>query len=342
MGFARDITERTTHKRELERYESMVEASGDPIYTLDSDGRFITANSAFTELTGYSLESIVGTHASTVMGDANVATGENLINSLLSSSEDNGTFELTLVTATGERIPCENHIALLPFEDEFRGTVGVIRDISARVTRVEDLRHERDLLDEFASVVSHDLRSPLTVASGRLALAQEECESSHLDVVERAHGRIERLIQDLLTLAQEGDEIGETESVSLANLAICSWDSVVVGDATIDIQTDRSVEVDASRCQQLLENLFRNSIQHGGDGVTITVGDVAGGFYVADDGPGIADTTRDHIFEAGYTTSTEGSGLGLNIVKEIAAAHGWDIELSSGSDEGARFEFTGC
>ncbi|KAB1187376.1 MULTISPECIES: PAS domain S-box protein [Haloferax] len=339
VGFARDITDRTERKRDLERYESMVEASGDPIYTLDSQGRFTTVNTAFSQLTGYSGESIVGKHASEVLSDEYVATGEQLVKSLLSSPKDNATFELTLQTATGESITCENHLALLPFEDEFRGSVGVLRDISERVTQIRHLRNERDLLDEFAGVVSHDLRSPLTVASGRLALAQEEFESEHLDAIASAHDRIEGLIRDLLNLAREGEEIGETEPVRVADIATRGWHTVVVSGATIAIETDRSVEADASRFQQLLENLFRNAIQHSGGDVTVTVGDIEGGFYVADDGPGIPDDERDQIFKAGYTTSTDGSGLGLNIVREIAYAHGWEIELSSTTDGGARFEF---
>ncbi|KAB1198027.1 MULTISPECIES: PAS domain S-box protein [Haloferax] len=342
VGFARDVTDRTEHKHELQRYESMVEASGDPIYTLDSEGRFTTVNTAFVELTGYSAESLIGNHASEVMDDAHVARGEQLIKSLLSSSKDNGTFELTLVTATGERIACENHLALLPFVGDFRGTVGVLRDISERVTQAQHLRDERDLLDEFASVVSHDLRSPLAVASGRLALAQEECDSDHLDTVERAHDRIEGLVRDLLTLAQEGDGIGETEPVELAETATRSWETVAMGDATIAIETEQTVEADVGRLQQLLENLFRNAIQHGSDDVTVTVGDVEGGFYVQDDGPGIPNELGCQIFDAGYTTSPDGSGLGLNIVREVACAHGWEVRLSPTSGDGARFEITGC
>jgi signal transduction histidine kinase len=68
---------------------------------------------------------------------------------------------------------------------------------------------------------------------------------------------------------------------------------------------------------------------------------VDGGFFVEDDGPGIEPENRDRVCERGYSTSPGGTGFGLSIVAEVAAAHGWDFEITDGSDGGARFEFTG-
>ncbi|MFC7202773.1 PAS domain S-box protein [Haloferax namakaokahaiae] len=342
VGFARDITEMRADKRRLERYETMVEASGDPIYTLDKFGRFTSVNTAFVELMGYDEESILGSHVSKVMGVNNVEEGERLVKHLLSSDAEHGKFELALETASGDEVLCENHMSLLPFEEEFRGTAGVLRDITDRVSRVENLRNERDLLDEFASVVSHDLQSPLAVATGHLELAMESYECDHLHAVERAHDRISILIDDLLTLARNGNEIGSRERIELADVVERTWNNVAREDADIDVSTERIVEADFTRLQQLFENLFRNAIQHGGDEVTITVSDTDHGFCVADDGTGIPEGDRENLFDAGYTTSTEGTGLGLSIVREIASAHGWSIDVSASVNGGARFEFSGC
>ena len=101
------------------------------------------------------------------------------------------------------------------------------------------------------------------------------------------------------------------------------------------------VEADRSRCRQLLENLIRNSVEHVGDGVSIHVGRLDGGFYVEDNGPGIDDADREEVFEPGYTTNAGGTGFGLNIVSEIAEAHGWTVEITDSDAGGARFEFTG-
>lgn len=75
----------------------------------------------------------------------------------------------------------------------------------------------------------------------------------------------------------------------------------------------------------------------------VTVGDLpeGDGFYVEDDGPGILEAQRDDVFEAGYSTTVDGTGFGLNIVAEIVDAHGWEIRVADGSDSGARFEILG-
>ena len=92
----------------------------------------------------------------------------------------------------------------------------------------------------------------------------------------------------------------------------------------------------------MFENLFGNAVEHGGPGVTITVGDLdSGGFYVEDDGEGISEGIRDRVFEGGFSTADDGTGFGLSIVREIAEAHGWTVRLAEDSAKGARFEFTG-
>jgi signal transduction histidine kinase len=75
--------------------------------------------------------------------------------------------------------------------------------------------------------------------------------------------------------------------------------------------------------------------------VTVTVGDLADGFYVADDGPGIDAEDPSAVFEAGYSTSVDGTGFGLSIVTEIAEAHGWQVGATESDEGGARIEITG-
>jgi PAS domain S-box-containing protein len=218
----------------------------------------------------------------------------------------------------------------------------------AAVERDEQLRErERELsvqnerLEQFTSVVSHDLRNPLNVATGRLELVRETCDSEHLDAIERAHDRMQALIDDLLLLARTGESITEREPVALATITEDCWQTVDTADATLAVETDRVVRADPTRLRQLFENLIRNSVEHAGPTVTVTVGDCLGGFYVADDGPGIPEENRDQVFESGYSTAEDGTGFGLSIVKQIAGAHGWDVAVTDATDGGARFEFTG-
>jgi len=210
-----------------------------------------------------------------------------------------------------------------------------------RVERAEELRRQNERLDEFASVVSHDLRNPLAVAAGRLELAAAECDSDHLEAVARTHDRMEELIDDLLTLSRQGETVEDPEPVDLCEILQRSWDTVETREATLECRADRTVSADTSRLSQLLANLVRNAVEHGGRAVTVTVGDLADGFYVADDGTGIPESLGAGAFEAGTSTNEAGTGFGLSIVKRIAEAHGWTVTLTASSEGGARFEFTG-
>ena len=149
-----------------------------------------------------------------------------------------------------------------------------------------------------------------------------------------------RLIADLLALAREGQSIEEPEMTALTALVHRCWRGVETADADVVVEAGMTVLADPDRLEQLLENLIRNAIEHGGSDVTVTVGRLADGFFVEDDGPGIGEETRDEIFEFGYTTNDEGTGFGLAIVGEIVEGHGWEIEVTAGRDGGARFEIT--
>lgn len=213
------------------------------------------------------------------------------------------------------------------------------RDISRAKQRERRLEQTNERLEELSSMLSHDIRSPLTVAQLRLQLAAEECNSDHLAAIERAHDRIEALVTDVLTLARSGEQLGKTELVALAPLVSDCWESVASWDAAVHCEVTGRIRADPIRLPQLFENLFRNAIEHTDGDVTVTVGPLENGFYVEDDGPGIPLEKRDAVFEAGHSDRPEGTGLGLQIVEQIAQAHGWEVQIADA--DGARFEITG-
>jgi signal transduction histidine kinase len=75
--------------------------------------------------------------------------------------------------------------------------------------------------------------------------------------------------------------------------------------------------------------------------VTVTIDCLDGGFYVADDGPGIPADDRESVFDVGYSTVDDGTGFGLRIVEQVAEAHEWNVTAAESEDGGARFEVTG-
>ncbi|PSP27425.1 sensor histidine kinase [Halobacteriales archaeon QH_2_65_14] len=229
-------------------------------------------------------------------------------------------------------------------------------------------------VDHVASVVSHDLRNPLDVAKARLRAGRESGDDEHFDHVEQAHNRMERIIQDVLTLARGEDVVEPEEPVDLTRVASEAWESVETNSSTLAVEgTLPTTVADPDRVSRLFENLFRNAVEHGstspdsqarqdavehgstgpnsqahqdavehtGPEVTVTVGDMADGFFVADDGPGIAPEERELVFEPGYTPDEHGTGLGLAIVSRIADLHGWTVNVTTAEEGGARFEITG-
>ena len=217
-----------------------------------------------------------------------------------------------------------------------------------RIEREYELKRKNERLEQFTSFVSHDLKNPLNVADLRLELAMEDCDSEHLRDVAVALDRMETLTDDLLTLAKAGQHVNDVESIHLATLARTCWQTVQTADADLVVDADLTVLADRTRLKQLLENLFRNAVEHGTSNaeegesdVTVTIGALAGGFCVSDNGRGIAEADRDSIFEHGYSTADGGTGFGLAIVADIVEAHDWSIMVTDSDAGGARFEITG-
>jgi signal transduction histidine kinase len=234
----------------------------------------------------------------------------------------------------------------------------IYTDITDQKHRERELRRQNERLDEFASIVSHDLRNPLNVAQGYLDLARETGDPDHFDQIAEAHDRMSRMIDELLSLARQGDIVGDAELVELHATAADAWAAVDTDDSVLAVDADLVLDADPDRLCDLLSNLFRNAVEHADAAVTVRVGEIPGdeptegscsagdedarrGFFVGDDGPGISSDERERVFESGYTTRENGTGYGLSIVEQIAEAHGWSVTVTDSESGGARFDFTG-
>lgn len=209
--------------------------------------------------------------------------------------------------------------------------------------RNQELKRQNDRLEEFAGILSHDLRNPLNVAEGYVDLLRREYDDESLDKIAAAHDRMEQIIEETLILARSGQVIDEPQPVSLAELVDQCWANVETREATVELADTATIIADPDRLQHLFENLFRNAVEHGGADVIIQIGLLPDetGFYVEDNGSGIDTDDREAVLESGYSTIEEGTGFGLAIVRQIGEAHDWEIHITDGIDGGARFEFTG-
>jgi signal transduction histidine kinase len=206
---------------------------------------------------------------------------------------------------------------------------------AARLHRAnERLAEKNERLSDFAAIVSHDLRNPLSVASGQLELL--DADEERVAAIGRSLERIETIIEQVLTLTRDVEDGTDDQPVSLAAIARRAWETVDTGDATLSVAADTRLVADPDLLVELLENLFRNAVEHGGPDVTVTVGECEAGFYVADDGPGIPPEDREDAFTREFSTGS-GTGMGLVIVSRIAEAHGWEVSVGESDDGGARF-----
>lgn len=322
-------------------FRRAVEASGHSIYFTDENGVVEYVNPAFEETTGYSAEEAVGRTPR-----------------ILKSSEHDRAFYETLwdtITAgeiwrnelINERKSGELYVVyqtIAPVTDgsgAITNFVAINVDVTERYTYKRHLELQNERLDDFSSVLSHDLKNLLTNAAGNVELARETGDVEHLEKVERAHDRMRELTSELLALAQAGKLVEETERVTVSNLAEDAWATAATPDATLEFENaDVELRADRSRFKQVFENLFHNAIDHAGGDVTIRVGVEDRCLYVADDGAGIPPSEEREVFEKGYTTNDAGTGYGLAIVESVVEAHGWTVDVTESRSGGARFEIT--
>ncbi|WP_280536080.1 PAS domain-containing sensor histidine kinase [Halopenitus sp. POP-27] len=356
---------------EGEFYRTLVENAAEGMLTINADSRIVYANPAIEDILGYTPEELVGSSKMRIIPERLRPVHGAALASYVETGERNIDWdgvELPALHKDGHEVP--TLISLREHRhDGDQYFTGIVRGITDRKRRERELRRRKDRLDEFADVLAHDIRNPLSVAQGYTELVREDHDAPELDRVVDSLGRIEELIDDLLALSKEGALIGDTAPVDLADCVRESWNGVDTGDAELRIEAPLgTIDADRSRLRDLLENLFRNSVEHsstsphsqarensvehsstnprsqargdsvehGDEAVTITVGLLPDGstgkppdgFYIADDGPGIPDSIRGEIFDRGYSTRDGGTGYGLAIVRGIAEAHGWTVSLA--------------
>jgi PAS domain S-box-containing protein len=344
-----------------QKYQSLVECAPDPVFLVNAATQeIVEINEQGCTILGYNEAELEGSSVLDLHPQQNSDEYRDLFSQIKKKQQlrtrdlPNGE-QVQLLTANGNRIPVELHARVIQLDQSNVTLIfGIARDISAQVEREQKLKDQNDRLEKFASVVSHDLRNPLEVANLRVDLVAQECDSMHLDDVQRALDRMEQIINDLLALARH-KEACDTESVSLKDLITQCWQNINTEQATLEIETDLAIQADKSQLTTLLENLFRNAIEHNPSEVTITVGtfdssqvmgqeqssDELDGFYIADDGEGIPQTERKTVFERGYSSDEDGTGFGLDIVSQVARAHDWQIDLTESEYGGAQFNISG-
>jgi PAS domain S-box-containing protein len=319
-----------------ERFRAMVEGSRDAILLYRES--VLYANDRACDLAGRDREALVGSEPWCFVHPDDRRRFERRVAARIAGEYLDPEFEFRVLTADGTVRELEATDRSIPVDGEPAGLVAA-RDVTTARRRQRELETQNRRLEEFAGVLSHDLRGPLNVVAGSLALARETGRDADFDRAAVGLDRMETLIADMLELSRHGSAVEETEPVELAAAADSVWAELGASGGTLGVE-DGTVDAAPDRLHQLLANLLSNAVDHGGEAVRVTVGPLqSGGFYVEDDGHGVPPDERERVFRRGYTTADDGVGWGLVVVEHIATAHGWSVSLTEGADGGARFEF---
>ncbi|MCT9095242.1 histidine kinase N-terminal 7TM domain-containing protein [Haloarchaeobius sp. HME9146] len=337
-------------RRVERRYQALIENATDVITVLDTDGTVRYESPSVRAVLGFRPETVEGQSVFSLIHPEDEADVREMFTDLAEGVADTVRVEARVRHADGTWRVLESVGRDLVSDPYVEGIVINSRDVTDRKRRERELVRTNERLDQFASLVSHDLRNPLNVAEGHLDIALETGAEDSLHIVREEHDRMRDIIEDVLALARDGKAVTDPVPVSIREVARAAWRNVDTDEARLVTDEDLTVPADRNRLLALFENLFRNSVDHGSprpgsDGsdhgdtpLTVTVSLTGSGFAVADDGPGILDDARDEVFTSGYTTAESGTGFGLAIVRSIAEAHGWSVALAPDAD-GARFEF---
>jgi len=358
-----DITERKERERELQRQNDRLQAL------------FRNARSAVVEYTYYDDEAIVervNSRFESVFGyEGETLVGEPLDRFIVPSDERGSISDIDERVKRGEHLDEEVRretvdgvrtfiLRNTPIDtgDRVRGYASYVditqrkereRELERTKRRLEDsneaLRRKNERLEQFASVVSHDLRNPLTVARLQAEFAEESGGDEHFERLHTSHERMEAMIEDLLLLARAETSVDTDGTVALASRAKRAWEGVRTPGSKLELDLPGASEIrgDPELLGHVFENLFRNAVDHNDRPVTVRVGVLAEngertGFYVEDDGCGIDPDSAGQVTDYGYSTAESGTGFGLSIVAEFVDRHGWELTIGDSTDGGARFE----
>ncbi|MCF2137634.1 MAG: HAMP domain-containing histidine kinase [Candidatus Thorarchaeota archaeon] len=228
-------------------------------------------------------------------------------------------------------------------EKDFLETIGKELGIfieRTKLWRVQDQqRHE---LEIYASLLRHDLRNDLGVILGYVDMVKL---TAHDPQIIETVTAIEAASQRMLNILSAFGKMPTTTEPNITKILETSISQARAAEPkmTIDLQIDPAVkekEIPKSRLLPMVfDNLLRNASTHAGIEATVTITVGLEGDYVrivvADDGPGVADTIKDSLFEKGV--STRGGGLGLYLSREIVKSIGGSIRLLD-TEKGAAFE----
>ena len=362
---------KTTMKERESRLKMLYENSRDYVYTIASDGTLISLNQAFETITGFKTYEWIGQNFSNLVHPEDREQAQNNLELALKQDAP-PVNELRILKKSGEYVVVEFKGQPIKEGGEVTGVFGIARDITIRKKAEEALHSAKDeaeaatkLKDDFISLVSHDLRSPLgsllmMLGEVRDGEKKEEIEGRNdysLELLDKAQNTCSLLIETIDQLLDISRlQTGKVELRSFSfNVRAMVQESLDMVTATAEqkgiiiknnIEKERRLYADRNLTTQVLGNFISNALKFCPDGGKITIftpKDFPNSIAVKDTGNGVNEAIIPDLFRREISTSTRGlrgergSGLGLPLSFDIMVLHGGDITVESSPGKGSVF-----
>jgi len=352
----------------------LMDAAADAIIIIDSEGKILRFNRAAQEMFVYTAEEVCGLNVSVLMSDNHSIKHDEYIKHYLDSGEARViglVLEETGVKSDGSTFPLKLSVGEVK-GDGGSQFISIIHDLSEKRAGEEKVRHLEEqllhadrlvILGELTAGIAHEINQPLTAiaayadAGRQLVHRGSGGSPENINVIcekiAEQSRRAAEVVQRLRKLVQTGSVSKARHDINkIINNTILLFDYEIKKRLLkLEFFPAEGIDilyVDDIQIQQILINLVKNgldAIRSSGQKegrITIylkKVGKVVS-VEVQDNGPGVSQADRRHLFESFFTTKPKGVGLGLSICKNIAAAHGGNLRYESPVEGGSRFTLT--
>ena len=360
---ARDITDRMGMEERLRRsesyYRSLIRNAADMVSVLDADLNFRWGSRSSGRITGYGPETIYGRNLMEFMHPDHYEEVREAVDFILANPGVPRQADGLFLHADGTYHYHSIMVTSLLDDPAVRGIIINSRDITERRQMEERLLAINRELDSFASTVSHDLRTPLSLIEGYAHLLRsedlsgEEREAFLMSIVSAVR-RMDELTKSLLEYAQAGQAAGAAEAVEPLDVlsdVLFEHEAEIEGLGVEVVLGEEfpSILVDRYKLQQVFDNLVGNALKSlvgtpsprleaaaREDGDTVV-------FHLRDNGPGLAPELKEEVFlpfKRFSAADAPGLGIGLSTVKRAVEGWGGRIWVESEPGQGAAFLFT--
>lgn len=359
-----DVTIKKRYKESIEaerqKYSNIIANMNMGLLEVDVNDTVLFANQSFCDMSGYSLLDLLGNKASEILMDEK----EKQIIKNKNSERTQGvsdSYEITTKSKEGDT----KHwlISGAPnynLKGELIGSIGIHLDITKQKNLelqkeqlLKKLEKQNEQLNEYAQIVSHDLKSPLRSIHSLITWIKEDNSKEfseetyqYLNIIESKVEKMDHLIHGILTYSKVDTEETSVEPIDL-NEVISNCIKIIHIPENTNVTIDNKLPIiraDKFRMQQLFQNLISNAVNY----IDKPEGLVSVGysedeenylFYIKDNGPGIAKENQEKIFKIfqSFTQHESSTGIGLSIVKRIVDNYRGSISIESELTKGTTF-----